>query len=111
MLLLFASATCCFVTQHSVFYYLLAKYHRLVYVSVSHFFTSTTHPTQVVRRKLRCRLAEERWYWSRSRERAGEERQTVSRLDTYAAAKEQAREKRRCDGACTVKWRVLGGAV
>ncbi|CAN0554203.1 unnamed protein product, partial [Ectocarpus sp. 12 AP-2014] len=50
---------------------------------------------QAVRRKLRSRLSEERWHWSRRRGRSGEERQTCSKADTYAAAKEQAAKKRR----------------
>ena len=67
--------------------------HRIASASTYRIMSHRT--TQAVRSKLRCRLAEERWFWSRSRERAGEERQGVSRVDTYAAAKEQALEKKK----------------
>ena len=52
-----------------------------------------------MRFRLQSRLAEERWYWSKARERAGEERHGVSRVDTYAAAREQSLERHRCDSS------------
>lgn len=52
--------------------------------------------SQSLRVLLRSKLAEERWHWRRRRERAGEEQHSVSRVDTYAAAREQAATRRRC---------------
>ncbi|CAM9192953.1 unnamed protein product, partial [Scytosiphon promiscuus] len=57
--------------------------------------SKTFDALQAVRCKLRGRLAEERWFWSRRRECSGDERQSISKADTYASAKEQALEKRR----------------